>query len=80
MNRGNPLGDPAPTTVILKDGMLAVVLISNTVAGGNGGAGGNGFGFDSSNVVNAHQVQAVHHSGGAAVVMVERRCRRFSRF
>ena len=66
MNRGNPLGDPAPAGGHTKRWNVGGGSYQATVAGGNGGAGGNGFGFDSSNVVNATSGASGSSPGGAA--------------
>ena len=65
MNRGNPLGDPAPAGGHTKRWNVGGGSYQATVAGGNGGAGGNGFGFDSSNVVNATSGASGSSPGGA---------------
>ena len=65
INRGNPLGDPAPVPSHGKRYNVGGGSYTSATAGGNGGDGGNGYGFDSSNVVNAQSGQAGSSPGGA---------------
>ena len=67
INRGNPLGDPGPTTAHTKRFNVGggSYQSTTTTPGGAGGAGGNGYGFDSSSVVNAQSGASGSSPGGA---------------
>ena len=65
MNRGNPLGDPGPASSHTKRWNVGGGSYGASVAGGNGGAGGNGFGWEGTTIVNPQSGATGSSPGGA---------------